>query len=123
MNVITINVRGLNTPSKRKTLFHWLDTKCFTIICLQETFCTAERVKEYTSDCTGSSYHCLSDSRHSRGVSILLNKSFEYTINNYHTTNDGRLILLNLVHNGQTYSIVNIYAPNEANHRKDFFSK
>ena len=38
MEVVTINVRGLGNPQKRKTLFKWLETKAYDIVCLQETF-------------------------------------------------------------------------------------
>ena len=123
MEVTTINVRGLGNQHKRNTLFHWLDTKRFKIICLQETFCTEQNVQNITNNWEGKSYHSTSPSNHSKGVSILFHKSFHPEVIDCHTSNDGRKILLNISHNGNTYSIVNIYAPTEEKYRSEFFNK
>ena len=121
MNVISINVRGLNNSSKRKTIYHWLNENKFQIICLQETFFTNESLADIETNWNGTSYHCTSNSKHSRGVSILISKDFEHNVISLHTSDDGRKLLINIEHNGQNYSVVSIYAPNEVNHRKDFF--
>ena len=120
MNVISVNVRGLNNPSKRKTIYHWFNEHKYNIICLQETFCTNESLTSFNDDWNGSSFHCISNSKHSRGVSILISKDFEHNVTSQHISDDGRKLLINFEHNGQTYSVASIYAPNEVNHRKDF---
>ena len=83
MNIVTINVRGLGNPQKRKILFQWIETKDFDIICLQETFCTRENIHKISDEWNGSSYHSLSNSPHSKGVSILLGKKFQHELNNH----------------------------------------
>ena len=77
----------------------------------------------YTNDWKGKSYHNISNSSHSRGVTILISESFEHKLKSKYATDDGRKLLINIEHNGQTYSIVNIYAPNDVNQRKDFLMK
>ena len=123
MEVVSLNVRGLNNQSKCSTIFHWLKQKGFGITCLQETFCTENNEKQVSQNWEGDIYHSLSNSCHSRGVAILLSKTFQYELLNQYQDNDGRKLLLNIKHNDQVYTIVNIYAPNEINHRKDFIHK
>ena len=123
MEIITLNVRGLNNPIKRQTIFHWLEDRKFDIICLQETFCTAESEHDITSDWKGASFHCLSNSKHSKGVSILLNEKFNHNVKSCHSNNDGRQLVLNFEHCGHTYCVSCIYAPNDVKYRKDFLSK
>ncbi len=95
MNIATINVRGINNPIKRKTIFHWLENKKFDIICLQETFCTRNSLEKITNDWDGLSYHCTSPSSHAKGVSILFNKNLDFNIISIHYCNEGRKLLIN----------------------------
>ena len=123
MDILSLNVRGLHNQSKRLAIYHWLEQKHFDIICLQETFVTENSIAIFSADWKGASYHNVSNSCHSRGVSILCNKAFDHEILSIYTDKEGRKLLINLKHDGQTYSVVNIYAPTEVNHRKDFLSK
>ena len=65
--------------------------------------------------------HNFSDSQHSRGTSILFRKRLDIEIINVHKSNDGRLLLLNLIFKDNKFSIMNIYAPNSPAERKSFF--
>ncbi len=122
MNVTTINVRGLNNPIKRQTLFQWLKAKPFNIICLQETYCTTESVQSISDSWDGASYHCTTNSSHSRGVSILISNAFEHKLINKHECPDGRCLLINIEHSGQTYTIANLYSPTDVTSRKHFLT-
>ena len=77
MKIVSINVRGLSSSLKRITLFHWAKENRVDILCLQETFCTENNRKIIDNDWDGDIYHSLSDSTHSRGVSILIRKDFK----------------------------------------------
>ena len=123
MEIITLNVRGLNSQSKRQTIYHWLKEKHFNIICLQETYVTETNVPTFNNDWDGASYHSCTNSTHSRGVSILCNKSFDHKLLSSYSDNEGRKLLINIEYCGQVYTIVNVYAPNECNQKKDFFNK
>lgn len=123
MNIATINVRGINNPIKRKTIFHWLENKKFDIICLQETFCTQNSLEKITNDWDGLSYHCTSPSSHAKGVSILFNKNLDFNIISIHYCNEGRKLLINFEHKDQSYTIVNLYAPTDQTPRKNFLKQ
>ena len=123
MNITTINVRGLNNPNKRTTILHWLKCKSIDIVCLQETFSTKDSVKVLFQDWDGPSFHSVSNSSHSKGVSILIKKDFQCDIISHHEADDGRKVLINIKHNDQVYTIASIYAPTEMMYRKDFLHK
>lgn len=65
----------------------------------------------------------VSNSPHSRGVTILFKKEFSFKFINQHRSNDGRIILLNIVHDNKNITLINIYAPNTENLRSGFFKK
>ena len=72
--IVTINVRGLRNYKKRHILFNWLKEKNIDIAFLQETYCTADNVTNFDKEWDGISVNCLSESCHSKGVSILFKK-------------------------------------------------
>lgn len=85
---LSVNIRGLNTSFKRRTICRWLHHQHCAFVLLQETYsskkCKAER-KNY-------------------------NKKGRYIILDISLT-DTRIVL------------VNIYAPNNANHQMPFFKE
>ncbi len=123
IQVATLNVRGINEQSKRQTLFHWLDERIFDIICLQETFITKENIDQVAKDWSGKMFLSTTDSPHSRGCAILFHKRFECEILDIIRDKDGRKILINLKHMDQIYSVINVYAPNNEAHRREFFNQ
>ena len=123
MRIVTLNVRGVTSPDKRRTLFHWATRNKIDILCLQETFCTLGSQESFDSDWCGNTYHCLSDSPHSRGVSILINENFKYKELNCHKSQDGRRLLLNFEYETETFCLVSAYAPNNEKDRIKFFKK
>lgn len=62
----------------------------------------------------------VSNSPHSRGVTILFKKEFSFKFIYQHRSNDGRIILLNIEHDNKNITLINIYAPNTENLRSDF---
>ena len=123
MKIATINARGISSLEKRSVLFQWSKDNHIDILCVQETFCTINNVSKIDKDWDGTSFHCHSDSNHSRGVSTFIRKIPEIEIINHHISIDGRRLLLNIKHNTENYTIVNIYAPNNENERIKFFKK
>jgi len=77
----------------------------------------------FDNACTGNIFHAFSDSSHSRGVCIILRRSLNCTVLNQHKSIDGRKLLLNIDINGETYTIVNLYAPNIIKDRISFLKK
>ena len=85
------------------------------IICLQETHLVNSDfdtlLKEWNIE-----YIINGNSTNSKGVAILLNKTFEYNLNSTYKDKDSRYIILNItINNLIPILIVNIYGPNNDN--------
>ena len=120
VKVITLNVRGLNDSLKRKKVFEWIKQQKPQIVFLQETFCTENLQPYLNSMWKGKMFHSLSDSNHSRGVSILLSENLDYKVINVHESKDGRKLMLNIEMLNNIFSLVCVYAPNRIKERSDF---
>ena len=118
----TINVRGLNENEKRRRLFFWLESKSFDVIFLQETFCTDNFVSIFNSGWKGKICHATTNSKHSRGVSILFTHKRKVEIVNHFCFENGRVLLVNANVDDESYTFVSVYAPNEHKHRREFFT-
>jgi exonuclease III len=90
---------------------------------LQETFITDRTVNAFNRDWEGSAFHSLSDSCHSRGVSILIRKGLDFKILNCSKSDDGRKVLLNIEIDGKIFCRVSVYAPNDITTRIQFFKR
>jgi len=122
LKLVSLNVRGMR-GDKRYVIFKWLKDNQFDICLLQETYCTDSFKQKFDKDWEGKTFHATSDSSHSRGVCILFRNSMEYRVISMFTCNTGRCILVNVEINGDEYTFVNIYAPNNVKDRISFLKK
>ena len=69
--LLSLNVRGIRSPSKRKAIFLWLEKQKQDIIFLQETYSTPEVESTWKTQWKGKKFfaHCTN---HSCGVMILV---------------------------------------------------
>ena len=123
LKFISVNVRGLNTPEKRQKIFSWLRESKIDIILLQETHFIEKNESLYNLTWKGKTFHAYSDSTFSRGVSVLFSETVNVNVKNVRRCDDGRKILINLEIDGNAFTIVNIYAPNDIQKRCRFFKK
>jgi exonuclease III len=121
-HLISLNVRGIRKKEKRQSIFQWLKNQHADITLLQETFLDDAIEKYIKYEWNG---HMLNSfgSLHSRGVSILFRKGLDFDIESYHSTTDGRTILVNLKIGETKYTIVNIYAPTNVPQKDPFYRK
>ncbi len=120
LKIATLNVRGLRNNIKRKSVLRWAKDHKIDILCLQETYCTDELVNTFNKDWNGKVFHTTSNSPHSRGVTTLISKKLDFEFLNSNKSNDGRKLLINCKINGITYTIVNVYLPNEVKAKKQY---
>ena len=123
LEIISVNVRGLNCVEKRTKLYDWLRDIKVDIIFLQETHYIEKNELRYNSRWFGNSIHNFSDSVYSRGVSILFIKDMNVEIINIHKSADARKLLVNVKYEGNIFTLVNVYAPTNDNDRTIFFKK
>ena len=118
LSFITPNVSGINSSRKRRAIFRQLHNKNASVIFLQETYSSNNQEKLWSSE-WGSKIHFCHGSKHSKGVAILFNPKIQVTIENQMQSEDGRILILQVVIDDTKLVCANIYAPNDpgAQHR------
>ncbi len=119
IKIFSLNIRGLNNDSKRRTIMKWLKNNSCNIVFFQETFCQSniELGNEWVVK------HNKTNSPHSRGVAIAFRSDLDYKIQNIHQTDDARVLLINAKIKETETTLVNIYAPTDKKDRSNFFKK
>ncbi len=118
--IATLNARGLNNTKKRISLFEWIREQEIDIVLIQESYCTKDFEKRFRLQWNGDIYHSYTNSKHAKGVCILVRKEFKGSVINIVKDNEGRKILIEIDIGGYTYTIVNLYCPTSLPERIEF---
>ena len=115
----SLNCRGLNKKLKRKTIFN----SClnYDISCLQETYITDGKYKEWSLDWKGQLKYNPGTNQ-SKGLIILINDKLQHSILNVYNIKD-RILGLKISINEVVYFVFNIYAPNSKNENMAFIDE
>ena len=111
INIISLNVRGLNNKQKRAAIFSEYRSRC-DILCLQETYSTEEVENIWRNEWGGEVYFDHGDSN-SRGTGIFVNKSICKQCSNFQFSHQGRWSALQVMDGDKLLTICNVYAPNK----------
>ena len=117
--MLSLNVRGLRNRVKRRSIFCFLKDQNCDVYFLQETYSEPNDEISWRSEWGGDIFFSHG-SLHSRGVCILLNPSLNYTFENSHKDQIGRIISIDLNFNENKLSLCNIYAPNDQRQQQVF---
>ena len=79
IKIVTLNVRGLNGSTKRRSIFRWLHNQKAHIYFLQETY-SDEKTKASWEAEWGGKIFCSHGTKHSKGVMILLNPKYDINV-------------------------------------------
>ena len=109
---MSLNVRGLRNRLKRNSIFSFLKDKNCQFYFLQEIYSVPDDENTWSSEWGGDIFFSHG-STHSRGVCILINPSFSYTVESLNRDQNGRIISINLSSGSANISLCNIYAPND----------
>ena len=112
LKLISFNTRGLGDVHKRRTIFCWLKKYyAKTIILLQETHSTKNSEQTWVKEWNSSIYFSHGTSG-SRGVAVLLPKTFDKTqILETFPDTEGRFLGIKLTIENSVYLLINLYAP------------
>lgn len=91
LNVLSWNVRGLNSKIKRSLIFTYIKKYNPHICILHETHLTGSRTLALKKPWVGSHYHSTY-STYSRGVSVLIHKSLPFTLLDLHLDPEGKYV-------------------------------
>ena len=122
LSALTINTNGLRDTSKRLQFWTWIKSLKVNICFLQETHIITEDIEDWQKEWDGHSLWSAG-SNSSRGVGVLFNFDYEYSISDEICDKNGRFIYFTLIIQDFSYKFVNIYAPNNPIERKRFFNK
>ena len=118
---LSLNVRGIRTFEKRKSIFNWLTKQNSDICFLQETYSTEEIKNQRKKQWSGDICFFSHGSNHSRGVAILLRKSFDFKLKSVRSHEEGRYLIIETTIQDVPFLLVNIYAPNTTCKQSFFF--
>ena len=110
--LLSLNVRGIRSPEKRKGLLIWLNKQTADIIYLQETYSSKEIENTRRTQWNGKMF-LAHGANHSCGVMTLVRNDLVFEEDSCVCDQNGRFIILNATVQGAKYVLANIYAPNK----------
>lgn len=109
--LISLNVRGLCNFRKRKAVFKWLDNARYDIIFLQETHSSPKLEQIWNREWLGPMFFAHGTTN-SRGCCILIRDSVDFKPIHVRADSNGRFLTVQCMINGDSRTLVNVYAPN-----------
>ena len=111
LSIITLNVNGLNAPTKRHRVSEWVKKQDPSICCLQETHFRPEdtfrlRVRGWRS------IYYTTESRKKAGVAILISDKIDFQLKAVTRDKEGHYIIITGSLHQEELTIINVYVPN-----------
>ena len=110
LSIITLNVNGLNAPTKRQRLAEWIQKQDRYICCLQETHLKTRDT--YRPEVKGwkKIFHANGDQKKA-GVAILIPDKIDFQIKALKRDKEGHYIMIKGSIQEEDITFINIYAP------------
>lgn len=111
LNILSLNVNGLNHPAKRHSLWRTAKALHSDILCIQETHLTMSD----SSLCKNHQFPTIYQACHStksRGVLIAIKDTVDFQLSKILIYPEGRYLIVVGTINKVSYTLINIYAPN-----------
>ena len=111
ISIITLNVNGLNPPTKRHRLAEWIQKQDPYICCLQETHFRPRDTYRLKVRGWKKIFHANGNQKKA-GVAILISDKIDFKIKNVTRDKEGHYIMIQGSIQEEDITIINIYAPN-----------
>ena len=111
ISIITLNVNGLNAPTKRHSLAEWIQKQDPYIFCLQETHFRPKDTYRLKVRGWKNIFHANGKQKKA-GVAILISDIIYLKIKKITRDKEGHYIMIKGSIQEEDITIVNIYAPN-----------
>ena len=108
--IITLNVNGLNAPTKRHRLAEWIQKQDSYICCLQETHFRPRDTDRLKMKGWKKIFHANGNQK-KPGVAILITDKIDFKIKTIARNKEGHYIMIKGSIQEEDITIVNIYAP------------
>ena len=120
MNLISVNINGLNDHTKRTALVDWLKCMKADVVCLQETHTPShESARKWFAN---SGYRVASSSFTSKSAGVAILVKDTYKISRIIKDEHGRFIQVFVDFGENQLSFVSLYAPNTNPERNRYFT-
>ena len=110
LSIITLNVNGLNAPTKRQRLAEWIQKQDPYICCLQETHLKTRDTYRLNMKGWKKIFHANRDQKKS-GVEILISNKIDFKTKAVKRDNEGHYIMIKGSIQ-EDITIINVYAAN-----------
>ena len=110
ISIITLNVNGLNAPTKRHRLAEWIQKQDLYICCLQETHFRPRDTCRLKVRGWRKIFHENGNQRKA-GVAILISDKIDFKIKNVTRDGEGHYIMIKRSIQEADITIINTYAP------------
>ena len=110
-SIITLNVNGLNVPTKRHKLAEWMQKQDPYISCLQETHFRPRDTYKLKVRGWKKIFHANGNHKKA-GVAIIISDKIDFKIKNVTRDKEGHYIMIKGSIQEENITIINIYAPN-----------
>ena len=111
ISIITLNMNGLNAPTKRHRLAEWIQKQDPYICCLQETHFRPKDTYRLKVRGWKKIFHGNGNQKKA-GVAILISDKIDLKIKNATRDKEGHYIMIKGSTQEEDITIINIYAPN-----------
>ena len=111
LSIITLNVNGLNSPTKRQRLAEWIQKQDPYICCLQETHLETRDTYRLKVKGWKKVFHANRDQKKA-GVAILISDKIDLKIKAVKRDKERHSIMIKGSIQEEDIAIINIYAPN-----------
>ena len=109
--IITLNVNGLNAPTKRHGLAEWIQKQDLYISCIQQTHFRPRDTYRLKVRGWKKIFHANGNQKRA-GVAILISNKIDFKIKTITRDKEGHYIMIKGSIQEEHTTIVNIYAPN-----------
>ena len=110
LSIITLNVNGLNAPTKRQRLVEWMEKQDPYICCLQETHLKTRDTYRLKVKGWKKKFHANGDQKKA-GVAILILGKIDFEIKAVKRDKERHYIMIKGSIQEEDITIINIYAP------------
>ena len=111
LSIITLNVNGMNAPTKRQRLAEWIKKQDLYICCLQETHLKIGYTNRLKVKGWKKIFHANRD-QNKAGVTILISDKIDFKTKAVKRDKEGDYIMIKGSIQEEDTTIINIYAPN-----------
>ena len=122
MWIATLNCKGLRQQNKLDMLNTIIEKEHLDILFLQETHVDALKLGKSIENKIGGNMFWSFGTNNARGVSIYFNTSLDLNLHKFFTDPFGRFIIVDAKIREKEFRIINVYAPNNAAERKEFYT-